>query len=323
MSYNVLAQSATYYQQDKHKYVSHSGSEPKPNRTKQPKHFQHIEQTVQRFHLIKSEIQRNRPDIVLLQEVDNNFYTYILKHLADYDGYYKALTPTGHLVASNFATAIIWNKSLFKLVEGHTLDNELYYSLNPSITDTGLFSHPNSTPKNATLVRLQEFNVPHETLCVVSIHVSGDSSKKNIATLQKKRLIQFALDRLQQYNDKYKFIGGDLNCPLNDVSCPSLEDGDCCYRWIKDQMMMYGLQQINQTDAITTCDFNYSMKSGNEPATIDTIFFSADTLINRGYKVQKYSCASQSVYKDSRNDTYSDIVGGSDHAWIMTTFIKR
>jgi mRNA deadenylase 3'-5' endonuclease subunit Ccr4 len=311
---------------------SFNRSTPQTNLVKKPPQVEHIEQTLQRYSKIKDEIIGQSPDIVLLQEVDSYFFSYILKHLTDFNGYFKLFIPTdkdgiarGDL-SSNFNTAIIWKKDKFEDVESKTLDSELYYTQHPEVHKPGPDFRGKSifANKNATLVRLREKAATEETFSVVSVHLSGDDTKSNSATIEKKNLVGFVLEELTKTDDKYTVIGGDLNCPISDLSCPVVStDVDCCYKWIKQSMTKNDFNQINQTSQVTTCDFDYS-KVKHDKTLIDSIFFK--NLSDNGYSVQTLSCKddnSSSVYKSMIDDNfYADIEDGSDHAWIISTLGK-
>lgn len=333
MSYNILARGATSHQEAGHKFHFENNTNPIESK---PSQYEHIEQTLQRFIKIVDEIKKANPDIVLLQEVDNYFYTYLLKHLPIYTGYFKLYIPVprGDLSA-NFATAIIWKSDLFELMSAETLDSESYYADQlPLIEEVDRIKSPFDN-KNATLVTLREKKSSHtipssesestaDTISVVSVHLPGDKSKQNSAIDSKKRLISYILQKMANNTAKLKLIGGDLNCPIFVESCPTDTEIVCCYRWISQQMAENGFEKVNQeTSGITTCDFDYSSKS-HDQTTIDTIFFSANSLEYESYSVQDMDCpdGESSVYK-SGSSGYADIEYGSDHAWILTNLKKR
>lgn len=332
MSYNVLARGATAHQESYHKF-SFSRSTPQSNLQKKSAQVEHIEQTLQRYVKITSEISRESPDIVLLQEVDNYFFSYVLKHLTNYNGYFKLFIPTDNEgtargdLSSNFNTAVIWKKDMFEEVECKTLDSELYYASHPEVERPGANFRGKSifANKNATLVRLREKNAQGETLSVVSVHLSGDDSKLNKATNEKRSLVSFVLEELRKSTDKYKIVGGDLNCPVREDSCPATDVLlDCCYKWIKKEMVDNNFAQIGQTEVVTTCDFDYS-SAKHDKTVIDSIFYN-EKLTDGGYSLQSLSCKddnTSSVYKASEDMFYTDIEDGSDHAWIIATLGKK
>lgn len=320
MSYNVLARGATAHQFKNHKFIFNNNNNAlgEMNPT-----TEHIEQTLTRYNKIKEEITQQNPDIVLLQEVDNYFYTYILKHLPEYRGYFKLYTPPparGDL-SINFATGIIWKNSIFDFNEVKTLDSVVYNTEelnleNPGGRGVGITFNN----KNATLVRLKERDDNNETLSVVSVHLAGDTGKQNKAIEPKKALINYILNTLSKNTDKYKIIGGDLNCPLNNESC--LDTDSCCYQWINNIMITENFKIIEQDTKVTTCDFDYST-TPDDSTLIDSIFYSGP-LTSNNYSVQDIHCQHEksSVYEINNPEMYSDINDGSDHAWIMTDLNK-
>jgi endonuclease/exonuclease/phosphatase family metal-dependent hydrolase len=330
MSYNVLARGATAHQESYHKFSFSTRSTPETNLLKSPTQVEHIEQTLQRYAKIVQELSTQSPDIVLLQEVDNYFFSYVLKHLPNYNGYFKLFIPTDSAgvargdLSSNFNTAVIWKKDVFEEVECKTLDSELYYASHPNAERPGATVAGKSifANKNATLVRLKEKNAPEETFTVASVHLSGDTSKLNKATNEKKSLVGFVLEEIGKSPDKYKVIGGDLNCPVTEESCPST---DCCYKWIKDEMTNNNFTQIGQDTTVTTCDFDYSSVK-HDKTVIDSIFYS-EKLEDKGYALQSLSCKddnTSSVYKQEGDIAfYADVEDGSDHAWILATLGKE
>jgi hypothetical protein len=213
---------------------------------------------------------------------------------------------------------------MFEEVECKTLDSESYYALHPEVARPGASFRGKSifANKNATLARLREKNAEGETFSVVSVHLSGDDSKLNKATNEKRNLVGFVLEELRKSTDKYRIVGGDLNCPVTEDSCPVLLD--CCYKWIKKEMVDNNFVQIGQTAVVTTCDFDYS-STKHDKTVIDSIFYS-ERLTDGGYSLQSLSCKddnSSSVYKESEGMFYSDIEDGSDHAWIIATLGKK
>ena len=90
---------------------------------------EHIEQTYIRFFEIQKRIIESKADVVLLQEVDNYLFTYLMKKFNPngnklYDGYYKLPPlhkPTPDL-AREFGTAILWKPSKFTAVKKLPID---------------------------------------------------------------------------------------------------------------------------------------------------------------------------------------------------------
>lgn len=323
MSYNVLAKGATTHQESAHNFHFDNNSN---EITGKPSQSEHIEQTIQRFEKIIKEIEQNNPDIVLLQEVDNYFYTYLLKHLPSYTGYFKLFIPnTRGDLSSNFATAIIWNSSKFSLIKGETLDSESYYQDNPTEKEEHEKQNIKSPfdNKNATLITLEKTTEPKpdNNIAVVSLHLPGDKEKKNLATPSKQRLISYILQKLENNNAKLKVIGGDFNCPITTRICETTVD-NCCYEWIYNEMKKNGFEIVNHLDTSTTCAFDYS-STPNYKTNIDTIFYSKDSMKINNYSVQTMVCkdGESSVYKKSENG-YADINHGSDHAWILADLEK-
>lgn len=307
MSYNVLARGATHYQEQHHHFSFKNNTPQSPVFAKKPLQFEHIEQTIERYKKIKTEIETNNPDIILLQEVDNYFFTYILKHLPTYSGFFEVFIPSvsGDL-SSNFATAVLWKVDTFVMVDHITLDSKKWSEMN-SNKEIGFAN------KNATLVRLKEKTALEETLVVVSMHLSGDQQHINTSTPEKQNLVRFVIEVLKDYDDvKYKLIGGDLNCPIIGETA--------CYKFIEEEMSKIKLAQIKQTDnVVSTCSFDYV--DPHAPSLIDSIFYN-DKLTLESYDIQQLNCPENpSVYKNG-DAYYAEIVNGSDHAWIMSTFKK-
>lgn len=108
---------------------------------------EHIEQTYIRFFEIQKRIIESKADVVLLQEVDNYLFTYLMKKFNPngtklYDGYYKLPPlhkPTPDL-AREFGTAILWKPSKFTAVKKLPIDyitHARYTYLNPKSSDQG------------------------------------------------------------------------------------------------------------------------------------------------------------------------------------------
>jgi endonuclease/exonuclease/phosphatase family metal-dependent hydrolase len=327
MSYNVLARGATTYQASSHKFVFNR--ETLQTKFKKPLQVEHIEQTLQRYSKIKEEINNQSPDIVLLQEVDNYFFSYILKYLKEYTGYFKVFIPSdigSFDISSKFTTAVIWKKNMFEEVECKTLDSELYYTLHQEVVkpldrdfkkNKSLFNN-----KTATLVRLKEINATTETFSIVSVHLSGDVTKNNTATTETKNLLNFIFEELNKLDDTYMVIGGDINCPISDDTLEAVDNDVECYKNIKEFMTKNDFTKIKQTNAETTCDFDYSQKD-DDKTVIDSIFFKKLNDTNQ-YLVQKLSCedSSSSVYNSIDEHNYADIKDGSDHSWITAILSK-
>ena len=213
MSWNVLARGATTHQEEKHGFTFRNTY--KEQMSSKYKQSEHIEQTLGRYLLIKDEIIKNNPDIVLLQEVDNYFFTYILKNLPEYTGYFKLIIPQRGDFSSNFATAIIWKSKIFTINEQETLDSksyrELYHQETLGFTEEDEAKIFNR--KNATYVRLTEIGT-QRIISLVSIHLSGDELKTNRLTNAKKNLLTFALKFLNKNEGDHRVLGGDMNCPM-------------------------------------------------------------------------------------------------------------
>jgi hypothetical protein len=195
MSYNVLARETTHFHNNSHNFKFDKNSNLL--HTQIPFQNEHIEQTIQRFDKIKIEIEKQAPDIVLLQEVDNYFFTYIMKHLQDYDGYFNLFIPTINKELSiKHGTSIIWRKNKFILNEVLTLDAELYRNKKKQDINLG-----NS---NATYVKLKERNNLEETILVASIHLPLHIPNFNMINDEKKKFFNFILEELNNHESKYK-----------------------------------------------------------------------------------------------------------------------
>ena len=162
MSYNVLAKESTnlYYKNHNFKINKNLIKYEHNN------HNEHIEQTVQRYNKIKKEIEVQRPDIILLQEVDNYFFTFILKHLQDYDGYFNPFIPKINPddLSIKHSTSILWKKNKFILNEEKKQKNLITY------------------------IKLSEKDNPEETLSLISVQLPFHMPNLNALTKEKKKL---------------------------------------------------------------------------------------------------------------------------------------
>jgi|688.fasta_scaffold12161_11 hypothetical protein len=319
MSWNVLARGATTHQQEKHGFTFKNTYEEHM----EYKQSEHIEQTLARYLLIKDEIIQNNPDIVLLQEVDNYFFTYILKNLPEYTGYFKLIIPSRGDFSSNFATAIIWKSQMFTMNEQKTLDSKSYRALHQDETlhfteadEAKLFNR-----KNATYVRLTEIGT-QSIISLVSIHLSGDDSKRNFLTNAKENLLTFALEFLNKNESDYRVLGGDMNCPMliRAIESGCAPEEKCCDVGIKNLLNKSGFNQITQNGTISTCDFDYASDEPIEGkrVLIDSMFHTRN-LRASNYLVQTLDCDNPSVY-EKHDDLYGRIIKASDHAWISCDY---
>ena len=325
MSYNVLARGSTPYQPHNYEFKNNRNDLDTIS-----KPYEHIEQTIERYEKIKREIEEQDPRIVLLQEVDDYFFTYILRHLPNYDGHFKPYIPPNLKTDLSllFYTAVLWKKDFFTLDSAKTLDNLIAMEdiKNGEIDDV-FFAEPAEPAepknisflnKNATLVKLKYIDSGSEkTITIVSFHLPGDRKNPDIFIDEKKNLIMHIIESLKKYTSDYTIIGGDLNCPINSRQ----------FEWLLTKTEEENLTKIDQaTTNVTTCDYDFS-STPNDKQVIDTIFCSNRiTLIE--YKVQDLKCiddvsnplyGKHTVYnkKSEESEGYFDITNGSDHAWIL------
>jgi endonuclease/exonuclease/phosphatase family metal-dependent hydrolase len=345
MTYNVLARDATRFQSEFHQFRFNNYSNMYydcKDLNKQP-HFaindetarivskndkEHIEQTIKRYELIKREIEEKNPDIILLQEVDFTFFSYILKHLKQYRGFFKILIWDKDANAStSFGTAIMWNADKFECKHGNTIDTT---SADTEYTSKCISNGNKKDPfqgKNATVVRLTH-TVSQKQVTAVSVHLPGDSSSGYPSNSTRELIVDKIVKEVE--SDAQVIIGGDLNCPLFS------QQNECFTKILEKLTNTYDrLSFLNQPMTNTTCSFDYAPKGGNKNELIDTIFF-------KGFRqdgevqVQKIKCNSTepegTVYLkdetvgggDEPNNKYgpapyTDPVNGSDHAWVMAT----
>lgn len=340
MSYNVLARGATKFQHEKHNFKFEANNSVAGGPIVEV--YEHIEQTIQRYEKIKREIENQDPDIVLLQEVDNYFFTYILKHLNNYRGYFKQFVPNlkEKDLSLNFSTAVLWNNQKFILDTDHTktmvLDNkranddrDWKEGIKALYRGKMEISFGN---KNATLVTLKSIAIHEKIVTAVSFHLPGDDNKLDGFTIEKQNLTNYILHELSKHNNTFKIIGGDLNYPIdkkkNEESTTEehkkqeLDTENSRLEELVQTIISAGLVKIDQSGTnITTCDFDYS-NSHPDAEIIDTIFHSQN-IETTNYKVQKLSCPngpkSVPVYAERPGKSYSNVINGSDHAWILAT----
>jgi exonuclease III len=349
MSYNVLARGATHHMKNKHRYLIGDNSQ-----------LEHIEQSLKRYNIIKDEIKHNNPDVVLLQEVDSDFFNFILEKLTIYEGYFHIFIPQKESterpmeLSNYFGTAIIWNKDKFKTVFSKTLDSSEYmkseiYKKSISEIDGGgkkdVFGN-----KNATIVSLKVkdenllLKAKHENLIIVSLHLSGDINKSNKATPEKILLLEYVLDELNKLHPTYIVIGGDFNCPFDKETE--------CKNSIIELLKKNGYLNIGNLGK-TTCSFDYVQEDSQAKfATIDTMFYKGllkqvqkqaqeqvqeqvqkqaqeqvqkqvqeQVQEQKPFKSNEVECINiEHPYEKSTKKKYSNVISGSDHFWIMQTF---
>lgn len=315
MTYNVLARGATDHQSGKH----HFKLQPKNFHTYEKKYqsrikmLEHIEQTYIRYGLFKKEIDTQSPEIVLLQEVDNYFYQYIKKNLTDYDVYFNLFFPEerGDL-SVNFATALMWKKTVFEMISYKTLDSESAKDENYGVKS--LFGN-----KNATWVTMKHTESKKQ-MEVVSVHFPGDSTNENKATTGKINLINYVIQTLKDIDPNIcKIIGGDFNCPMIQNCGDIVADSECCSTIIKKILDDNKYEEAATTGtAHTTCEFDYS--KDRDSALIDAIFFSGNITFNRT-TIQEMDCTNPHPYDNIiDSQLYSNVNTASDHAWLMASF---
>jgi mRNA deadenylase 3'-5' endonuclease subunit Ccr4 len=349
MSYNVLARGATPYQNHGYTFENKREIQKTDSQIEMPKPYEHIEQTMKRYELIKKEIQYKDPDIVLLQEVDNYFFTYILKELSYYDGYFKTIVPApkGDL-SLLFSTAVLWKKKMFIYKTSKPLDNEIakhnvVHNQTANVYPETISFHN----KNATFVTLDTLDErnPNKSIIVVSFHLPGDKNNKNLFTQEKQNLLNYINAHLPK--NEYIIIGGDLNLPIDsilklskDVNLteqkePVITDTTTVttvkpvttVKYISELTKLKHAIILNPNPnekKVTTCDFDYAL----EPHTkenIDAIFCSENMTCTK-YEVQELKCVpgKSPVYLDdeSPKNSFASIQNGSDHAWIMATLMS-
>jgi len=322
MTYNVLARGATDHQSEKHHFKLQPENFHTYKKEDQPriKMLEHIEQTYRRYELFKTEIETQAPEIVLLQEVDNYFYQYIKKNLTDYDVYFNLFVPEerGDL-SVNFATALMWKKTVFEMTSSKTLDSEsATIEISPSVNYKvkSLFGN-----KNATLVTMKH-KESDKQLAVVSVHFPGDSTKNNKATIEKINLINYVVQTLNYITDPNicKIIGGDFNCPMIQNCGDLVADSACCSTIIKKTLGDNNYKEAATTGTTpTTCEFDYSQNGVS--ALIDAIFFSGNNITFNGTTIQEMDCTKSHPYDNIiDSQPYSNVNTASDHAWLMAYF---
>lgn len=324
MTYNVLARGATDHQFEKHRFELKRGNFHTKQTEDQPKikKIEHIEQTYRRYELFKTEIEKVKPDIVLLQEVDNYFYQYIKKNLTKYDVYFNLFIPEerGDL-SVNFATALMWNTNVFENISSETLDSESATTERFEAT-TELFEQSDKHlkslfgNKNATLVKMKH-KASNKQLAVVSVHFPGDNKKENKATTEKLNLINYVIKKLKDVEDPnmYKIIGGDFNCPMIQNCGDTVAVPKCCSTIIKKILSDNKYTEAATTGSTyTTCKFDYSQN--NVSALIDAIFFN-ENITFKGTTIQVMDCKKSHPYDDDFSQPYSNVNTASDHAWLM------
>ena len=351
MSYNVLARGATPYQNHGYSFenireipIIDSQIPKTDSQIQMPKPYEHIEQTMKRYELIKKEIQDKSPDIVLLQEVDNYFFTYILKELSYYDGYFKTIVPElkGDL-SLLFSTAVLWKKKMFDCKTFKTLDNEMAtHNVEHNQTANVYPETISFHNKNATFVTLDTLDERKhkKSIIVVSFHLPGDKKNQNLFTQQKQNLLNYINDHLRKKlensenseNSKYIIIGGDLNLPINstlklsenDKLTDQKETATTNATYIsKFTGLKHAINLNSNEKKVTTCGFDYAL----EPHTkenIDAIFCSENMTCTE-YAVQELNCVPGKspvyVHDESPKNSFASIKNGSDHAWIMATLM--
>ena len=334
MSYNVLARYATSHQKEHHGYefkgegyVDNKVKEKLGKNLEKYNPYEHIEQTIKRYEKIKEEINRESPDVVLLQEVDHMFFTYILNHLHEYNGYFggsaESYTNGEELSSSIFSTAVIWKEKVFNKSKTQTLDvnnedlpTDLFVKIPKTRNDVTkeVISFGN---KDATLVKLKHGDQP---ITFVSVHLPGDRKSQNLFTYEKQNLIEYIMHSTK--GDEYKIIGGDLNCPITDYQKGGAEATDHI-EWLKEKMEKNNFIKVEQTkeESKTTCDFDYVDRKDRPDAEIIDSIFHTKNIIFVSYETQDLKCdpeVKSIVYGDKKGkDLYADIKNGSDHAWII------
>lgn len=267
MTWNVLARKATRYQSNEHMYHPDA-----------IKHLsEHIEQTIRRYELIFEQIEKNDMDIIFLQEVDVNLYTYMKKHLKnDYQIIFNpVLDNNSNNQSLSFGTAILFKNKRFLLNKTYEINSK---------SDKYAW-------KNATVALLNDKKNKKGSFYCISIHLSGSQTEKNIELLK---------DTFKKIKKEIPIlIAGDFNCRYL--------LSDCLLKY--DQFKELNTFKIKKKD-ISTCTFDYDNK--HKKSLIDGIFFSKK-FEPITYQIGKHKCQKKLYQK---NENYSDINYGSDHFWI-------
>ena len=239
---------------------------------------EHIEQTIRRYELIFQEIVKKDMDIICLQEVDSNLFAYMKKHLKDEYQiiFYPVFDNNSNNQSFSFGTAVLFKIKRFQIKKKNEINSK-----------TNKYQW-----KNSTIVLLKDKKTD-KLFYVVSIHLSGSNPEKNI------ELIGDTIKKMKK--DIPFIIAGDFNCRYL--------LSDCLSKYEKFSELKTFKFKKND---ISTCSFDYDAKY--KESLIDGVFFSKN-FNGINYKIGKYSCEKK-LYKETKNNSYSDVVFGSDHFWI-------
>ena len=296
ISYNVLARSNTHL----NKYNENNEN---PNLVYQD---ENIGQTMKRYNKIIKEIKKYKPDIGLLQEVDSTFITYLLKHLTEYDRHPKFIKND---TSDKNISLIIWNKSKFILDENKNLDTEIHK--NKKHLDINLIK------QHFTCLKLKEKHNIKETLSIANVHLKYNTPNFNKINNINKNVINYVLDELKTHNSKYKIFGGDLNCEINNKFIYNIPKS--CSEWIINKLKKNNFLKIEQIIP------NQKNMNKHNKVIIDSIFYNNNLIpIKTSYNEKHFKDITKiySIPVYIKNND-SDILNGSDHAWILIEFEKH
>ena len=283
MTWNILASRATEHQAifknlPPNLEVTPSGSKEVSKKQRESK-----EQQTARHEKISGYINNKGADVVLLQEVDFNFYIHFKsKYWADYEMLFDVFMSSEFDVdenLGNFGVGIIFKKSTFdaKITYKYlrTPDGKRY------------------TRKNALLLYLTH-KATSKPIVFASFHLAGSHGHDRSGA---DNLLSDVIEETISYENV--IIGGDFNCDFK-------TNPQCSLIVPKEKFIS------NDDNIITTCTFDYVNPGEDTKAVIDKIY-ATNTFTIKSYEIKNIDCDWMQIWTKSGKDVYYP----SDHFPIL------